>query len=291
MLLMALLSKVLSIRIPVFIFFYLLLVGRSLRDSLKLIVPSIVLVSIYLVLRFALGITTPSEYVMVFSPFTTFATTMWYSLMSLGMPEHILSFGLSGGMVDLASFLRASGFIGYINLGSFIGLLAFIIRAIIRLGRSQPLSILALAGIWLSSILPVIFLPTHRYAHYLDLSSFALLTLIFLSVTKRCRPIIIILGILASLSSIYIDYSTHWTVARARIATAITERVHSDQACDYSTWYITGSEYVIQEVEYAVLWDNFLPIICSTPVNLVYNEPSGIEYYQLDLSESDLEIQ
>ena len=288
MIILALLSKELSIRIPLFLFFYLLLTGNSAKAALKKSLPGAAVVLLYLGFRLAYGVTTPSEYALVLSPLTTLATTMWYFLMSLGMPEHILRFGLSGGLVDFAGFAESTGVMGYLNLISYIGILVLFLVSAVRMAKTSVIKLISLLGIWFSSILPVIFLPTHRFAHYLDLSILAILILVATSLGKKMRYLFLGLGLVVSLSSIYLDYSTHWAVTRAGISSHIQDRIKTDQACNYPVWHITGSEHVQKEVGYATLWENFLPIICSSPIELVYNEPLEDGYYLLELTESDL---
>lgn len=270
--LLALLSKELSLRLaPLMVIIYLYK-GNSLLESLKKSKNIIFVSFCYLLFRYLLGISTAPEYQMDFGVFTTLATLMWYALMTFGFPENILRFGLSGGRVDILSFAGSLSPLSGIN--SFSATLAlaltFIALFLYLKNKTSPKKLFLLFAFWLSGLLPVILLPTHRYAHYLDFSLLALLIFHLHRKTDFLKILALLSLLIAFISGTKIDSLTHWTVARANMASKYTQIIFRSDACSEKTILFTGPPGELLDLSYSLMYENGPRLICNNPSLEVY---------------------
>lgn len=259
----ALLSKELAIRLIPFILVLDLVSKESLVSSLKRIMPYASLSLIYLAIRYLSGLTVASEYLVSFSPGTTLATIMWYLLMTLGAPEQILRYGLSGGMIDLAQYLVDYPVLAHLNL---LSIALVIVILTVSLKKS---SFFKTAILWLIPLFPIIFLPTHRYAHYLDLSFFALLIML-VQLPKKRLYLLAFFFTFAFTTAHLIDYQSHWTISRSIQAREYRKRLESGSACLASSLVFLGTKDDLTQLSYSLMNEHGPRIICNNPDLAVY---------------------
>lgn len=265
---LALLSKELALRlIPIILimdYYRGANVFSVFNKSKWLIITGIV----YLLFRYLAGINSASEYLVSFSPTTTLATVMWYWLMLLGAPEAILRYGLSGGKINWMAYINDFGILGSLNL------VLLTITALLLLYNLRRSRWLILAGLWLASLTPVIFLPTHRYAHYLDIALFVIL--LFLSrLNLKNIQFFAAFFVLTNLSGYYLDYHTHWTTARAVESEIYQQKIIGSGACQQPALYFLGSKKDLQELSYSLMNNHGPQIMCNQPSLEVYYVPDA----------------
>jgi hypothetical protein len=270
----ALLSKELSVRLPMILFVLGMIRSRRVMSSLKSIAGPLIVTLLYFLLRYFAGAAQAAEYVLNFSPTTTLATIMWYGLFLLGLPEELLHYGLSGGAINIAGFIHDHGFSAMMIILTGITLFTLLLRKFIITFKStniwQPLIFLALGCL---TLLPIIFLPTHRYPHYLDLSILFVGIYLFLDITKITKMGlgIFLFVVAGSLVSINLETSTHWTTKRAVLSDSKMQEMIDSRSCDNSNSItFTGSHLDMLELSYAFSLANGPRIICQNPILQVY---------------------
>jgi len=272
----ALLSKELALRLPPILLLLTYLNNHNIFKSLKIVFSSILVAVAYVIFRLIIGNAGASEYVVNFSLSTTLATLMWYGLFIMSFPEKLLSYGLSAGRINILGFLQDFGLLGYFVLitATILGIL-FILRLLYTLKNPKTSNSLLYLLLAFISILPVIFLPTHRYPHYLDLTLLFLGIWVLQNIELNLRvylySAIVAMGII---SSINIETSTHWTTQRAIKSKEIAQKIIAEKACTSSTGVtFTGSKTDLQEIAYAMSIANGPRIICqNTGLQVYYKE-------------------
>ena len=263
--LFALLSKELSLRLAPIVVLVHLLSGKSLSDSVKKSKNIIVLTLVYLLFRYLFKVVIAPEYTLDFSIFTTLATLMWYVLMSFGAPEYLLRFGLSHGQIDVLGYVSSVYPLSAINAVTVaLSLILFVTILLIQLRKSPSARhFFPLALLWLAGIAPVLFLPTHRYSHYLDLSLFFVLFFLVTAKKSFLKVILIISLTTAFLSGNLLDRQTHWTIERSLSAQKYLLFLTSAGYCQYSTLYFVGSQTATNNLSYALMNEHGPQIACS----------------------------
>jgi hypothetical protein len=268
----ALLSKELSLRLPVILFILSLAKQRSIKQALQELAGPVIATIVYLVLRLATGMNSASEYSLVLSPATTLSTIMWYGLFFVGFPERILSYGLSLGRIDMVRFVSDYGWLTLpISLSalSYTGLIFTKIVAVVKAKNFQNALLFPLVS--LVSLAPIIFLPTHRYPHYLDLFILFFGIWIFSVIKKINFAVWLIFGIIisASLSGLEIEKRTHWTIQRslmsANILPVVLDSCHNPDGVVF-----VGKPDYLRDLSYALSVENGPRVICENPQLRVY---------------------
>lgn len=279
---LSLLSKEIAVRLVPIVILLRVIKGDSWRIAISRSLPLLGVTLIYLGLRAAFGVVTPPEYHFDFGPLTSGATLMWYSLMSLGAPEHLLTYGLSAGRIDLTRFVAEFPLLGILNLTAISLLILGLIFS------HKPRNVLLYAALFLAGVAPVFFLPTHRYAHYLDLSFVPLLALYFSPRQSRWFKLVAAaLLLVAFTSGQLIDRRTHWTIKRAGMASEYTGIIRNSGACQSGSVAFVGTGRAPTELSYALMLEHGPQIICDDPDLGVYygeygNSPSGATLIDLE---------
>lgn len=263
----ALLSKELALRLPLILLVLSYFESKNIIRSFRAVSGPILAAILYVLMRFLVHTAVSAEYFLSFSPATTLATAMWYGLFSLGFPELILQYGQSHGLVNFLQFFRDDPIL---RLPIIFSAITFILLAISSMRKKSSLIFPALS---LVALLPVIFLPTHRYPHYLDLS------LIFMGIWLL-KPIgtinfkVIFLSALVSVSmlaSIAVDRATHWTTKRSLLAQDEMQTLLATDACNNPGGIrFEGSPRDVLDLSYALSLANGPRVICANPQLQVY---------------------
>lgn len=275
----ALLCKEIAVRYTPLEFFILLFQGKNLKLALRSLILPAILTALYLGWRLAYQTGGAAEYALNLSPLTTLATLLWYVYWSLGLPEYLIYFGLSGGRVGWGAYLASVGPLGYLNLAGVLGLV------LVLLLMPKTKKHLYLLLLFVIPLLPVLPLSTHRYPHYLDLSLLALLTtLLASSVSRRLKVLAVIAWVTVSLTSQAIDLRTHWTVGRAKIASRAREFFVARRICDYDSVRLVGEGNTPSELSIALSDQNGPEIFCGHPIEVRYGSTRGFTEGVLDIT-------
>jgi hypothetical protein len=182
---LALLSKETAVMIPfafVAIYFYLLTAKRidlSIRKIAIKILPFVFVLIAYLFLHFYyFGVLAGDSYVWNFSLAKLANTVTWYGVWSLGIPEMFVDFFGPGLHVNPNLFLYWSLQVIPILI-LFISECVLLIYMFIKTRNSKKYIILLFGGLWfLITLLPVAFLPIHKFSYYLTLPLVGMVILI-----------------------------------------------------------------------------------------------------------------
>lgn len=270
----ALLSKELAIRLPLILFVLSYIEEGHIIPAIKAVVGPIIVTLVYFLIRFVFSSGAALEYSVVLSTATTFATGMWYGLFTLGFPEEILRYGLSGGQINFVGFLSinpAARLPIFISASLLLVYVFYQLYLTIKVKKDWHWLIFPCLAVL--SILPIIFLPTHRYPHYLDLSLLFLGIWLLRNITKINLKVVVaamIIGI-GMFASIRLETSTHWTVKRALISEQVEAKLIEGGLCqNVSSIVFEGSAPGPLEVSYAMSDMNGPRIICNNPSLQVY---------------------
>lgn len=215
----ALCSKETAVVFP----FVALLIGVLRKIPLRFLFLSLtiyyLLLATYLPLRlFVFGPAIGDSYLWNFSP-RVFNTAFWYSLWSLGTPEMWVDF-IGPGLKINPNLLK---FYGPETLMIVVSLGLFLIFAFVNFLRKQPpfREIVFGALFTFLTLLPVLFLPWHKFPLELGLPLLGiafLLALFFNQSSRKILVIAILLYLTINLTSYWLTYRTHWLTQRNRVA-------------------------------------------------------------------------
>lgn len=235
---LSLLSKETATVLPlvlVIVYFYL---GRlkknsllSLKHFLLSLFPFILILSLYFYMRFSYyGFPKGDSYVWQISP-RILNTLFWYFLWSFNIPEFVIDFVGPGLKINLVPLIYWRWYLIPIL---FLVLLCFSFLAI-ALSKSVKIRKIRMGImfclLWfLTTLLPVVFLPLHKFAYYLTLPlfsvAFGVSVLMSTLRNKRFLTLFLILWFLASIISIKITYRTHWVVNGAITSKRVYDYLH-----------------------------------------------------------------
>lgn len=279
---LALLSKETAIITPlllVLIYFYQKQRGFRLWKIKKIaidLMPFIILIGIYLVFRISsYGFATGNTYIWDFSPLKLINTLFWYSLWTLNLPETILDFVGPGIKINPNLLLYWSNIIIPIFYLFFVQLIFLSVASFKILkqnlkDKNSFARISLFSGLWyLFSLLPVVFLPEHKFSYYLTLPLISVV-LWFSFLLKRFQNDVItgvFLGIWLTLSALAIKHSmnTSWITQGEMI---------SQRVSDYIKVNNTGSNIVLIDTDY----DKNLP---WSPTGIVKVTLSGQNFFKV----------
>lgn len=270
----ALLSKELSLRLPLILLILSYFESKHIKQSIQATAGSLVVTFLYLVIRFvSMGPGAP-EYLMVLNPASLLATLMWYSLFVLGFPELILQYGLSRGLINWGALIHDIGPWAYPIITFALALSTLIIFRIWHTIKDRRdwhwLTFLVMAFV---SLIPVLFLPTHRYPHYLDLA-ILFVGIWLLRTVHKLTPSLLVFCLLIGLSnylSIMISVRTHWTVKRAIEARRQTDSILRSGNCNAPGGVVfEGDPSEVREISYALGLANGPRVICHNQSLPVY---------------------
>lgn len=184
------------------------------------------------------------EYQLSLMPKTFFSSLRWYLIWLLGAPETIINYAQGGINFSVAKFTNDVGISAYFFGGLFLAEFIVLCLILINLGRKKKsrrqvalFLLLGLAAMIISLSL-VIFMPYHRFAHYLDLSLFLFLVVLGLLVKREKELTLTLVFIFASLFlanaffCVRIDEKLHWVPGRSKIAAKYQEFFKNEGVCN-----------------------------------------------------------
>lgn len=190
----------------------------------KFILPILILIP-YLFLRlFSFGLASGDSYQWSFSVFKIANTLFWYILWSIGAPESLVDY-VDSGLQIVPKFFSDFGYWSYIIIFlTLINLILITILIIRTANLNLKFKILYSILFFFISLLPVIFMPWHKFSLELGLPliGFCLLLSIIITAQKKLGLITLCFFITLNLSMHYVTYQRHYSVNRAKIAKKIT---------------------------------------------------------------------
>jgi len=192
--------------------------------------PILLISVLYLILRFGIFKTVEGEsYIWDFGLKKALNTTMWYGIWSMGIPEFMVDY-VGSGLKVVSKFFSDFGIWAKIFLSeigvlflSILGLIIFKIKTIWKNLEKIVWGILFF-GI---SLLPVIFLPWHKFSHALTLPLIGMAVILgeiySLNKNKILKIFFLVAFLMLNLSSIYNLKQKHYSVTRGEISRKVFE--------------------------------------------------------------------
>ena len=234
--LLALVSKETALVIPfthLLIFFFLKFKKESnskLRNVILLLAPYFLIIITYFYFRiFHYGFAKGESYIWDFSS-RAINTLLWYGLWSLNLPEMLVDFVGPGFKLNPKLFRFWAGDIVPI-FTLFTSISIFFVYLVLRIIKKlkNSTSVFAFSFFWfLFTLVPVIFLPLHKFTFYLTVPLFAVVllisTLLYKAKIKKFL-LFLFLSIWLSLSilTLKLTHKTHWITQGAKVALSVHE--------------------------------------------------------------------
>jgi hypothetical protein len=200
----------------------------KIRQLIINVLPFFIILSGYFLMRFLFyGFAVGESYIWDFSP-RIFNTLFWYGLWAFNLPEMLVDFVGSGISFNPNLFRFWSReiipvFLLFLSLVS--GLAVFIWNARKEIVKNKSYLLFSLG--WFSlGLVPVIFLPLHKFTFYLTLPlvGFSLGLSYLISISRMGnRHILLFLSVWLSLSilTLMLTTKTHWIVQGSKVASRV----------------------------------------------------------------------
>jgi len=294
----ALTCKEFALMLPIvlaLVYFYLT-VRKEIKTSFKKFVLSMLpfglVLSVYLYLHvFDYGLVKGDSYIWDFSPIKALNTLGWYGLWSLSLPKMLAGFdfispGFGFNLSLFKSWPREVILVLFLFL-IFSGLLltSFIISLFNKLNRKEMI----LAGfslIWFSStLLPVLFLPWHKFTTYLTIPMIGTAAIIGFLLSKSHSRLLIFLtfAVYVSFSAISLEITRRvdWIGTGPRTAKKVYQYLienYSDKEEKLIIVFFDTEEdkqlllLPSNEVKLALSGDNFFAVFFPDKIRVKYGE-------------------
>lgn len=276
---LALLSKETAIVLPLLL---LLTDWYQNKINLRRLIPYIGILVPYLYLRlFVFHGSGGDSYIWDFSLIRAANTLFWYSLWSLGAPELLVDY-VGSGLRILPRFFTDYPLWSKIILGSLAAVIINILLLLIKFGKKLGRTIVFSAGFFIICLLPVIFLPWHKFTLELTLPlvGFA----VFLS--HICRPgkvlckSLIFLFLILNLSMLYLTYTRSYVINRGPICQKIVNYLQAKFPTSPTEYF----EFVNDTDDYGEAWGSSKQIsnACggSELFKVLYHDQNYIVYFE-----------
>lgn len=253
------------------------------RLSLKRLLPVMLIALVYGYLRFVkLGGAAGDSYIWDFSINKVGNSLMWYGLWSLGLPEFLVDYVGSGFRILPKFFVDFLLMAWSILIMSVLTVISFGVLVVGRLKGAWRKVVLG-AGIFVGSLLPVIFLPWHKFTLELGLPmvGVAFITGSVLRKKSLVGGIFICFYILMNLLTNYLYLTRHYSVTRARIS----QKVYDYFARTYPV-PLVGSyfEFINDTSDYGPQWGSSKQVAQATAdsnlFKVIYKDPSYEVYFE-----------
>lgn len=275
---LALLSKETAVVIPGLILLIDLYQGKlKLSRHLTLFLFT----AIYLYLRlFHFGLAEGDTYIWDFSPKMALNTLMWYTLWSFGAPELLVDY-IGGGLRPIPRFYTDYPFFSYFILFFLLILLGSFTFLIFRSLKKNLRQYLFTSLFFVVPLLPVLFLPHHKFTLELGLPlvGFSLLfALVANSAKGKWGTLLLGLFLILNLSMNYLTYTRHYSVNRSRLS----HRLYDYLTTQYPQYpsdplYFTDPENAGRFEDYAKQLS--LATSRADMFKVIYNDPNLVVYF------------
>jgi len=298
----ALASKETAVITPLLVGLYLWWQHRTIDKKLIVkLLPFIVLTLLYLYLRFfvfGFSATSIAEYETSFNPKTTANTAMWYLFWMLGLAEMVIHH-VGSGLRLLPSYATDFPRWGLLHLGLFMSTVIslfgigsyFLVRQITTFKNNGDLFwknfILLFGSIWMvSSLLPILFLPNHKFALSLSLPLIGLVTVtlhLLKNTSLKIQISWLLLFAATNITGLLMTNRSHYTILRSSISSQIHAYFLENELKQNETIYFkndvpapTTTWGVSKQINEALLGTTYFEV--------AYPDKNLIIYYQDDLA-------
>lgn len=220
-----------------------------------------------------------------FSPFKAINTLGWYTLWSFGVPEFLVDY-IGSGFKILSRYYQDFQSTSYIlltltmlTLTSFIGVVIFNIRKINRIN-------IFFISFFLIGLLPVLFLPWHKFAYELTLPMVGFSALLASLLCKKNMYIILsatflIMFCILNLFTVILDYQRHQSITRSKISYAVFKYFSKNYPMPPLSSYFEfiNDTYIpnqywgsSRQIDQAISQSNLFKVLYKNPNYVVYFE-------------------
>lgn len=226
---LALLSKETAIVLPLLVivmnFEYIKKNFHNLRST---IYPTTILLGVYLYFRLLhFGLAVGDSYLWNFSPIKALNTLMWYTLWSLGSPELLVDY-IGSGLKLIPRFYTDYQYWWTLIIFPLLIIIFTLFLFFLKNFKKLNSNLWMFVSFFVVSLLPVLFLPSHKFALELGLPlvGFAVsLSLLVKSSSKTLYFAFLGLYIFYNLSMNYLTYTRHYSVSRGDISRKVFDFV------------------------------------------------------------------
>ena len=285
---LSLMSKETAVIMPLLL---VLICWFKKKQFFKLVIPYALIALVYLFLRLIVfGNTQGDSYIWDFSPYKAGNTFMWYSLWTIGTPEILVDYVGSGFKIlpklftDMPTWSRVI----LIELVSSILALSVFFVSVRRQLFSKSRFLIFSILFFMISLIPVIFIPWHKFTHALSLPllGFALLIGYFGKDLKWALKTFLVVFIITNLSTQVLLFSKHYSVTRGTIAKRVYEYMNNNYPVYPSGKYFY---FVNNSDNQKTVWGESKQVGISLSMSdffKVYYHDNSIKVYYEDLEES-----
>lgn len=201
----------------------------DIKELLLKLLPFILTIAVYLFIRFRwYGIASGDSYIWDFSPKKFVNTIFWYALWSLNLPESLIDYIGPGIKVNATLFLYWKDqiipiLIAFFAEGILLALILF--RSFTKaLDKNLDNSMSAFSITWfVASLLPVAFLPLHKFSFYLTLPLVGIAIRIgYLLTETKTRELFIILFLavwtITAVLTLKFTVQTNWITQSEKVS-------------------------------------------------------------------------
>ncbi len=277
---LALLSKETAVVIPLII---LIIDWYRKKVELRRLAPYFLVLAPYLYLRlFRFGGAAGETYVWNFSPVKAANTLMWYFLWSLGAPELLIDY-IGSGLRPIPRFFTDYPIWWLVILGLILTNLGLLAYLLVRKIKKTDRQLVGFGALFIVSLLPVLFLPQHKFALELGLPLiwFALGISVLLHKKGRLLVIFLFSYLALNLSMNYLTYTRHYSVGRAKISKKVFDYLTRNYPKEPTDSYF---EFVNDTADYGASWGSSKQIANSIGgselFRVFYQDPNYHVYYE-----------
>ncbi|MCL4367001.1 glycosyltransferase family 39 protein [Patescibacteria group bacterium] len=264
----------------------------AFRDLVRIFTPFILTIISYLYLHiFKYGLAQGDSYVWIISP-RLINTLVWYALWSFNIPEMLVDYIGPGLHINPNLFRYYSEQIIPI-LSLFMLLVISILFITVRSYQKYKVTdkkIIIFGMMWfILGLLPVLFLPWHKFTIELTVPLFGLLLTLTVILDKAPRLVMIVIVLLFFVTSVLtnnLTYQTHWIVQGAKTAQRTLNFLNGlglDSAKVYTVEFYDlpkdkGLPWSPTEQLKTILSDqNFFEVYFPQEINVVYKGTSQLD--------------
>ena len=283
---LALLSKETAVVLPLTHFLLLWYSGHT--KKIKSLLPFSGILGVYLYLHtFHYGFASGDSYIWSFSPIKTVNTLFWYILWSLNLPEMLVDFVGPGFKFNPNLFKFWGNQIKPIFV-LFVSQLVLLFYFLFQVKIKKLKSVLVFGSLWFFiTLLPVLFLPLHKFTFYLTLPLFgfvlSLAYLLNLVKSKFLVFLFLFIFLILSVLTLRLTYETHWITRGAQTAKNVYgffEESKEDFIGKTVYFYDTSADTDLSWSPTAALKvvlsdNNFFEVFYNGGIRAIFSEGSG----------------
>jgi len=259
---------------------------KNVKHFIISIIPYFVLVSFYLCMRFKYyGFAQGDSYVWNYSIKRVLNTLFWYKLWSFNIPETLVDF-VGPGLNFNPNLFRYWGKEFSIIFSLFIVQITVIFIAVVIKFKKiiEDWKIYLFSIVWFSfSLIPVIFLPVHKFTYYLTLPLIGLCIFIGnLLITVKVKKIFIVVFIIVwsglSFTTLELTKETNWITQGSKTSKLVFNYIQenkNDLIGNNIIFYDTKDDFTLpfsptKVVSTSLSGDNFFKVFYDGKINVSY---------------------